>query len=79
MASSGTMRGTPNRGQGRGGIPGFTNSPAASSNIPRPAHEHSTPSNQSEAGSTMSASRAKQSKRDEVFTGGLIFNPADRL
>jgi hypothetical protein len=63
MASSGTMRGTPSRGQGRGQMPAFNNSPA--SNIPRPAME--THASQSEAGgSTMSASRQKQTKRDEV-------------
>lgn len=58
---SGTMRGTPQR---RGGVP-FENSP---SNIPRPKLE-STPSGvQSEMSgtSTLSASRQKQSKRDEV-------------
>lgn len=61
MASSGTMRGTPKNGRGQ--MPAFTNSPA--SNIPRPAFETHAP--QSEAGgSTMSASRQKQSKRDEV-------------
>ncbi|KAG0647398.1 Meiotically up-regulated 70 [Hyphodiscus hymeniophilus] len=68
MASNtGTMRGTPNRGQGRGGMPAFTNSPA--SNIPRPALEtHGSTSVQSDAGgSTMSASRQKQSKKDEAI------------
>jgi hypothetical protein len=65
MASSGTFRGTPGRGQGRGNIPTFTNSPSA---IPRPTLEtHGSSTSQSEAGgSTMSASRQKQSKRDEV-------------
>jgi hypothetical protein len=60
------MRGTPNRGLSRGGVPAFTNSPA--SNIPRPALEaHNSSAIASDAGgSTMSASRAKQSKRDEV-------------
>ena len=71
MASSaGTMRGTPNRNQTRGTVPAFTNSPASS--IPRPALEHTSTAAQSEAGgSTMSASRQKQTKRDEVclFTG----------
>jgi hypothetical protein len=67
MASSGTLRGTPNRGQGRGAMPAFTNSPSASS-IPRPTLDsHSSTAPQSDAGgSTMSASRQKQSKRDEV-------------
>lgn len=54
------MRGTPNRNQGRGNIP-FTNSPA-NSNIPRPVLD----SQPSEASSSVSASRQKQSKRDEV-------------
>ncbi|KAF7876490.1 hypothetical protein EAF04_001580 [Stromatinia cepivora] len=73
MASTtGTMRGTPSRsGQARGQLPVFSNSPA--SNIPRPAQDshatHATTSNtQSEVGgSSMSASRAKQSKRDEAI------------
>ncbi|RDW67863.1 CBS-domain-containing protein [Coleophoma cylindrospora] len=67
MASSNTMRGTPNRGQARGSVPVFNNSPA--SNIPRPAFEtHTSTTPQSEAGgSTMSASRQKQSKRDEAI------------
>ncbi|KAG9236046.1 hypothetical protein BJ875DRAFT_533784 [Amylocarpus encephaloides] len=70
MASTaGTMRGTPNRGQGRGAMPAFNNSPA--SNIPRPAldaHTHGSSIAQSEAaGSTLSASRQKQSKRDEAI------------
>ncbi|KAL3426348.1 ribosomal protein subunit s4 [Phlyctema vagabunda] len=70
MASSTpTMRGTPNRGgQGRAPMPAFTNSPASA--IPRPALE-TTPSTStpSEVGgaSTMSASRQKQSKRDEAI------------
>jgi hypothetical protein len=59
------MRGTPNRGQGRGTVPAFSNSPASS--IPRPALESHASATQSDAGgSTMSASRQKQSKRDEV-------------
>ncbi|KAM3086387.1 hypothetical protein ACMFMG_000525 [Clarireedia jacksonii] len=71
MASTvGTMRATPNRGQGRGQLPTLNNSPA--SNIPRPALEsHAsapTPNTHSEVGgSSMSASRAKQSKRDEAI------------
>ena len=61
----GTYRGTPNRGQGRVQVPLFENSP---SNIPRPKLESQISSVvQSEAGtSTLSASRQKQSKRDEV-------------
>ncbi|KAI0394444.1 hypothetical protein F5Y17DRAFT_466287 [Xylariaceae sp. FL0594] len=64
---SGTMRGTPNRGQSRGAIPFATNSPAAS-HIPRPTIEshHSQPA-PSEAASGVSASRQKQSKRDEAI------------
>lgn len=65
---SGTVRGTPNRGQGRGAIP-FANSPATS-NIPRPVLENTHSSNAaiSEAGgSSVSASRQKQSKRDEAI------------
>ncbi|TVY30841.1 Meiotically up-regulated protein [Lachnellula hyalina] len=66
---SGTMRGTPTRGQTRGTVPAFTNSPA--SNIPRPAlesHTSSAATPPSEAGgSTMSASRQKQTKRDEAI------------
>ncbi|TGO20670.1 hypothetical protein BPAE_0275g00010 [Botrytis paeoniae] len=73
MASTtGTMRGTPSRsGQARGQLPVFSNSPA--SNIPRPAQDShatnaTTSSTQSEVGgSSMSASRAKQSKRDEAI------------
>lgn len=57
---SGTMRGTPSR-QGRGNIP-FTNSPV-NSNIPRPVLD----SQPSEASSSVSASRQKQSKRDEAI------------
>ena len=64
-AAGGTYRGTPNRGQGRGQVPAFENSP---SNIPRPKLEsHASSAIQSENGtSTLSASRQKQSKRDEV-------------
>ncbi|KAI3325475.1 hypothetical protein HD806DRAFT_521065 [Xylariaceae sp. AK1471] len=65
------MRGTPNRGQGRGTIPFGTSSPVAS-NIPRPAlesHSHSSYSQPapSETASGVSASRQKQSKRDEAI------------
>lgn len=61
----GTYRGTPNRGQGRGQVPSFENSP---SSIPRPKLEnHASSALQSDTGSsTLSASRQKQSKRDEV-------------
>jgi hypothetical protein len=65
--SGNTMRGTPNRNQSRGAIPfanspaGFPNSPGGSA-IPRPVLE----TQPSEASSSVSASRQKQSKRDEV-------------
>jgi hypothetical protein len=67
--SGNTMRGTPNRGQGRGGIP-FTGSPATgASSIPRPVLENHGSNLGSEAGASgVSASRQKQSKRDEVRT-----------
>ncbi|KAI9768157.1 MAG: hypothetical protein M1835_006944 [Candelina submexicana] len=67
MSSAGTLRGTTKGGQGRGQVPAFTNSP---SSIPRPTLETHTSSAtvQSDAGgSTMSASRQKQSKRDEAI------------
>ncbi|KAL2186508.1 hypothetical protein L209DRAFT_731304 [Thermothelomyces heterothallicus CBS 203.75] len=61
----GTLRGTSGRGQGRGTIP-FANSPAGQSGIPRPVLDG--PAAASEAGgSTVSASRQKQSKRDEAI------------
>ncbi|KAF6822368.1 ribosomal protein subunit s4 [Colletotrichum plurivorum] len=73
--SGNTLRGTPNRGQARGGIP-FNNSPsatghsssaaAAASGIPRPVLENQA--SQSEvSGAGVSASRQKQSKRDEAI------------
>ncbi|CAG8979892.1 hypothetical protein HYALB_00013076 [Hymenoscyphus albidus] len=69
--TGGTVRGTPSRQGHRGNTPAF-NSPV--SNIPRPAaldaHQSSAMSTvqQTEAaGSTMSASRQKQSKRDEAI------------
>ncbi|CZR64373.1 probable CBS and PB1 domain protein [Phialocephala subalpina] len=66
MASSGTMRGTPNRGQNQRTIPAFNNSPA--SNIPRPASGFDSHTTISDAGgSTMSASRQRQSNRDEAI------------
>ncbi|PFH63015.1 hypothetical protein XA68_10427 [Ophiocordyceps unilateralis] len=61
--SGNTMRSTPNRTQSRGAIP-FGNSPAGGvSNIPRPVFE----SQPSETTSSVSASRQKQSKRDEAI------------
>ncbi|CAM1503824.1 Fc.00g014150.m01.CDS01 [Cosmosporella sp. VM-42] len=59
--SGNTLRGTPTRSQGRGNIP-FGNSPGGSS-IPRPVLE----TQPSEASSSVSASRQKQSKRDEAI------------
>ncbi|KEY67934.1 hypothetical protein S7711_02142 [Stachybotrys chartarum IBT 7711] len=59
--SGNTMRGTPSRNQSRGAIP-FTSSPSTS-NIPRPVLE----SQPSEVSSSVSASRQKQSKRDEAI------------
>ncbi|KAI2616875.1 CBS and PB1 domain-containing protein [Hypoxylon sp. NC1633] len=66
---SGTMRGTPSRGQSRGANPFGPGSPA-NSNIPRPvleSHGHSHQPAPSEAASGISASRQKQSKRDEAI------------
>ncbi|RDA95096.1 hypothetical protein CP533_2076 [Ophiocordyceps camponoti-saundersi (nom. inval.)] len=61
--SGNTMRSTPNRNQGRGAMP-FGNSPAGgASGIPRPVFE----SQPSETTSSVSASRQKQSKRDEAI------------
>lgn len=71
-AAGGTFRGTPNRGgHGRGQVPAFENSP---SNIPRPKLEsHASSAMQSETGtSTLSASRQKQTKRDEVGHSSLF-------
>ncbi|MCJ1424978.1 hypothetical protein MMC29_002866 [Sticta canariensis] len=64
-APGGTFRGTPSRGQGRSQVPAFESSP---SNIPRPKLESQNSTIQSESGtSTLSASRQKQSKRDEAI------------
>lgn len=67
---SGTMRGTPSRtGQNRGQNPFGPGSPA-NSNIPRPvleSHNHSHQPAPSDAASGISASRQKQSKRDEAI------------
>ncbi|KAG6116745.1 hypothetical protein E4U13_001643 [Claviceps humidiphila] len=61
--SGNTMRGTTSqRNQGRGPIPFATNSPA-SSNIPRPVLDPQP----SESSSSVSASRQKQTKRDEAI------------
>ncbi|KAI0475214.1 CBS and PB1 domain-containing protein [Xylariaceae sp. FL0804] len=69
---SGTVRGTPSRGQSRAGNPFNPASPATpSSNIPRPVLEnHQHPSHQptpSDVASGVSASRQKQTKRDEAI------------
>ncbi|KAI1453890.1 hypothetical protein F4805DRAFT_469737 [Annulohypoxylon moriforme] len=65
---SGTMRGTPSRGQNRGGRDPFGGAASpANSGIPRPVLDgHHQPS-QSDAASGISASRQKQSKRDEAI------------
>ncbi|KAI9889154.1 MAG: hypothetical protein M1814_005745 [Vezdaea aestivalis] len=61
MSATGTFRGTPSRGGARNQAP-FANSPSA---IPRPASEQA---NHGDTGSsTISASRQKQSKRDEAI------------
>ncbi|KAI0886957.1 uncharacterized protein GGS22DRAFT_178930 [Annulohypoxylon maeteangense] len=68
---SGTMRGTPSRGQNRGGRDPFGGAASpANSNIPRPvldAHGNSHQPSPSDAASGISASRQKQSKRDEAI------------
>lgn len=69
---SSTMRGTPNRGQGRGTNPFGSSVSPVSSSIPRPtleSHGHSSHSQPapSETASGVSASRQKQSKRDEAI------------
>ncbi|KAI1659510.1 CBS-domain-containing protein [Daldinia decipiens] len=64
---SGTMRGTPSRGGNRTPAPSFGPGSPANSNIPRPvneSHPHPAPS---EVASGVSASRQKQSKRDEAI------------
>ncbi|KAI0194273.1 hypothetical protein EV127DRAFT_459656 [Xylaria flabelliformis] len=69
---SGTMRGTPTRGQGRGTVPLGNSSSPGTSNIPRPTlenHGHSSHNQPapSDTASGISASRQKQSKRDEAI------------
>ncbi|KAI9735970.1 MAG: hypothetical protein M1834_001436 [Cirrosporium novae-zelandiae] len=66
MSTTGTFRGTPSRGRGQ--IP-FNPGDSPSSNIPRPKHEPPAPAPlQSEVGtSSLSASRQKQTKRDEAI------------
>ncbi|KAI1088316.1 hypothetical protein F5B19DRAFT_486057 [Rostrohypoxylon terebratum] len=66
---SGTMRGTPSRNQNRGGRDPFGGSASpANSNIPRPVLEtHGHQPAPSDAASGISASRQKQSKRDEAI------------
>ncbi|KAK3997979.1 hypothetical protein QBC44DRAFT_338477 [Cladorrhinum sp. PSN332] len=67
----GTLRNTPSRQGNRGGAP-FAPSPSATSSaIPRPVldgnHGGSHGTASSDVGASMSASRAKQSKRDEAI------------
>ncbi|KAI1803089.1 hypothetical protein F4811DRAFT_562764 [Daldinia bambusicola] len=68
---SGTMRGTPSRGGNRTPAPSsFGPGSPANSNIPRPVNEGHGNSHQpapSEVASGVSASRQKQSKRDEAI------------
>ncbi|KAI0116117.1 CBS and PB1 domain-containing protein [Hypoxylon sp. NC0597] len=68
---SGTMRGTPSRGSNRPANNAFgPSSSPANSNIPRPVletHGHSHQPAPSDAASGISASRQKQSKRDEAI------------
>lgn len=59
---SGTIRGTPSRGQSRPQM-AFDNSP---SGIPRPKLGHESTTHSETATSTLSANRQKQYKRDEV-------------
>jgi hypothetical protein len=74
-ANPGTLRGTPNRTQARPAIP-FTSSPSATapaSAIPRPVLETiATSSSDAGASSSLSASRAKQTKRDEVLLAAAV-------
>ncbi|EGY22563.1 CBS domain-containing protein [Verticillium dahliae VdLs.17] len=87
--SGNTLRGTPNRGQSRPGIP-FANSPGpgSSSSIPRPVLETHPSTTASDSGaapaggaagaaSAVSASRQKQIKRDDVRFGfpPLLYSP----
>jgi hypothetical protein len=69
MSHTGTMRGTPkNRNQPARAQ--FVDSP---SGIPRPALEtHASHVHTNDASSTLSASRAKQSKRDEVSAASVL-------
>ncbi|KAI8169617.1 hypothetical protein K4K50_012842 [Colletotrichum sp. SAR 10_71] len=89
--SGNTLRGTPNRGQARGGIP-FNNSPSgsaaphgshaaaaqhpASSGIPRPVLD-TQPTQSEVSGAGVSASRQKQSKRDEELERARLLNRMD--
>ena len=78
-AAGGTFRGTPSRGgHGRGQVPSFENN--SPSNIPRPKLEnHASSALQSESGtSTLSASRQKQAKRDEVRSNSSMLPPECR-
>ncbi|KAJ2902277.1 putative mitochondrial ribosomal protein subunit s4 protein [Zalerion maritima] len=63
MSSGNTLRGTPNRNQGRGHAP-FSGSPSTS-NIPRPVPDPHPGTGASEVGST--AARQKQTKKDEAI------------
>ncbi|KAG7114138.1 Meiotically up-regulated gene 70 protein like [Verticillium longisporum] len=77
--SGNTLRGTPNRGQSRPGIPFATSpGPGSSSSIPRPVLETHPSTTASDSGaapaggaagaaSAVSASRQKQIKRDDAI------------
>lgn len=72
MAAPGGTYRTPTR-SGRGQMPNFDNS---ASHIPRPKLDSHTSVVQSDAGgSTLSASRQKQSKRDEVNRSLMVISP----
>ncbi|CAD6501319.1 BgTH12-01571 [Blumeria graminis f. sp. triticale] len=68
MSTSGTMRGTPNRTPARGTLPVFTGSASSSpSHNSRPSVDSYQTGMFDLGGSTMSASRQKQTKRDEAI------------
>ena len=74
MSHTGTMRGNPkNRNQPARAQ--FVDTPSGiPSGIPRPALEtHASHVHISDTASTLSASRAKQSKRDEVSAVSMLF------
>jgi len=67
-ANPGTLRGTPNRGgQSRGAIPFTSPAAGAGSAIPRPVLETANTAASDAGASSLSASRQKQTKRDEAI------------